>query len=401
MPTIVSGELGIKAASAVATAKRDVGLGVALLNPSVGPLVLLSQIGNDPRNVADTGKAKLQKRVSGDMKIEWVEDVLQPSTDSINLSAGYTSSDTGLAVTSGYAQTYQYLYVNRTGEIMYVSAGGGTTSITVTRGALGTTAAALLNGDDLTVLDATNYDGAVPPTALNTAKSLQYNYLEPIRTTVDMTRIMQNTKYFGEEKDWEYQKKKKAIEHVVKMERKFMFSARSYADTGNGSTQRLWTTGGLTQMITTNVINCGGTLTEKSFDINVSEPVYKDGIGSSNERILLASDRLITVMTQWGKDKMKFNVGDMKLGMMVHSYASPHGTFYVIPHRLIRGTQGVAGIVIDPGNIKYRYLQNMDTEFLDDVIKDGRQAKVSEWSTVAGLEIRNQETMALIYNVQN
>lgn len=394
--TLVSGQIGIKAISAVATQKRDVGLGIALLDPKVAPLVLMSQVGMDVRNIADVAKARLAKTSAIDPKIEWIEDVLQPTVDAVNLAAGYTSGDTSIAVDNGeYFPTNCYAYVSRTGEIMKVTT-GGSSPLTVSRAALGTTAAALLDNDELIILDALNLDGSTPPTASSTQKVLNYNYLEIVRTPVDMTETTQNTAMLGEERDWDYQKRKKGIEHAVKIERKFLYSGRAYSASG---AQAVWSTGGLATMITTNAYDAGGTLTEKQFNNNVAGAVFKNGRGS-NYRVLLASERLNSVICDWGQNKVRLNVGENKLGFVINQYVTPSGIVYIVPHHLIGGLNGgVCGIMIDPEKIKYRYLQNMDTSFRDDVVKDGRLGKVSEYVSQVGLEIRNQETCALIKNV--
>lgn len=393
--TIVSGAIGIYAVSNVATQKRDVGLGIALLDPSQTPLVLLSQTGTDHRNVADPGKAKLAKLKATDPKIEWIEDVLQPAEDTAN---GAVAIDgTTITVTNGYPPTSSYLYNKRTGEIILVATGSTTSLTSCTRAALSTTAAAINDGDEFVILDPISYENDATPTAYSTRKVLAYNYLETIRTPLSMGEITQNTSMLGEERDWNYQKRKRGIDHAVKIERKFLFGGRSITSSGS---QDGWTTGGLANMITTNVFDAGGTMTEKQFNLNVGEAVFKYGRGG-NDRIILASDRLNSIMCGWGNDKLKLHVGDQALGIVINRYISPSGTFYVIPHHLITGTQGISGIVIDPSKIKYRYLQNMDTQFRDDTIKDGRLGKISEYVSVVGLEIRNQETCGIIKNALN
>lgn len=397
MVTIITGQNGLKSITSVATQKRDVGLKVALLDPAAAPLVLLTQMGTDPRRIADVAKAKLAKKETVDPKFEWIEDVLTPQEDAINCAAGYTAAETSIAVDNGeYFPTYCYVYVKRTGEIMYVST-GGSSPLTVTRGALSTTAAALQDNDELIMLPASLEEGSTPPTARTTLKSIAYNYAELIRTPVSMSKTMQNTAMLAEERDWDYQKSKAGIEHSKTIERKFLFSSRSVSDTG---TLRKWTMNGLTSMITSNVVDAGGTMTSKEFDRLVCEPAFSNGRGSSY-RILLASDRLNSVISDWGNQKLRTNIGDKSLGMVVNEYVSPHGVVYVIPHHLLGGSQGVCGILLDPEKAKYRYLQNMDTTWLEDVIKDGRSGKISEYECQVGLEYRNQETAVLLKNVVN
>jgi hypothetical protein len=396
MPSIITGQIGEADLHSVMTFKRDVGLGIALLDPKSAPLVLLSQTGMDPRNIADASKASLAKLASVDPKIEWIEDQLVPTDDAINNEAGYLSTDTLLVVDNGpYFYANCYGYVKRTGEIFSVTS-VSTNTLTVSRGALSTTAAALLDNDEIVILDLANEEGAAVPTARSTLKDLAYNYCEIVRTPVSMTETTKNTAMLGEERDWEFQKRKAGIAHAEKIEKKFLYGARSISRTG---TETKRTMGGLTSFITTNVYNAGGSLTEDNFNLYVCEPVFKRGRGSSY-RVLLASQRLNSVICGWGNNKVRTNVGASKLGFVVNEYVSPHGLIYVIPHHLISGTQGLSGIMIDPEKLRYRYLQNRDTQWKDDVVKTGVDGTTSEYLSEVSLEIRNESCHGLINDVQ-
>jgi len=397
MATIITGAIGEKDLYSVASAKRDVGLGIALLDPKVAPLVLLSQTGMDARNVADVQKASLAKKVTIDPKVEWLEDQLVPSEDAINKAAGYAAGDLTLAVDNGtYFYANCYGYVKRTGEIFTVSS-VSTNDLTVTRGSLGTTAAALVDNDEIIILDIANEEGAAVPTARSTLKDLAYNYTEIIRTPISMTRTTMNTAMLGEERDWDYQKKTQGIRHAEKIEHKFLYGGRSLSRTG---TETKRTMGGLVNTITTNVYNAGGTLTENNFNVNVVEPAFKRGRGSAY-RVLLASPRLNSVICNWGNNKVQTNVGGNKLGMVINQYISPHGIIYLIPHHLISGTVGLAGILIDPEKITYRFLQNSDTMLKNDVVKSGVDGQTDEYLSEVTIQAKNESLHALVKNVQN
>lgn len=399
MPTIITGAIGEKDLTSVASFKRDVGLGVALLDPKAAPLVLLSQTGMDARNVADVAKASLAKKVTIDPKIEWLEDQLVPSEDAINNASGYNSTATSLVVDNGpYFYDNCYGYVKRTGEIFSLGTSAvSSNTLTVTRAALGTTGAALVDNDEIIILDLASEEGAAVPTARSTLKALQYNYCEIIRTPIKMTKTTMNTAMLGEERDWDYQKKTQGIKHSIKLEHKFIYGGRSLTQAG---TETKRTVGGLVNTITTNVYNAGGTLTENNFNINVVEPAFKNGRGSAY-RILLASPRLNSVICNWGNNKVQLGVGDNKLGLAINKYVSPHGEIFLIPHHLLSGTQGVGGLLIDPEKINYRYLQNRDTQLLQDVDKSGVDAVTDEYLSEVSVQVKNESCHAIVKNVQN
>lgn len=397
MVTIITGAIGEADLYSVAQFKRDVGLGVALLDSKIDPLVLLSQTGMDARNVADVKKATLAKKESLDPKVEWLEDELVPSQDAINYAAGYSEAATSVVVDNGtYFYIYCYFYVKRTGEIVYCGAAPSTNTLgTLTRGALGTTAAAINDNDELIILDIANLEGAAFGTARSTLKTLAYNYCEITRTPIKMTNTTVNTAMLGEARDWDFQKKKAGITHAEKQELKFLFGGRSIVRTG-AETQR--TMAGLAQTITTNVYDSGGTLTQDNFNNNVCEPAFKRGRGSPY-RVLMASPRLNSVICGWGKEYVRLSVGEHKLGFTVNEYVSPHGSVFVIPHHQLAGTVGISGFMIDAKKIKYRYLQNRDTHLIPDPVKDGADAKTGEFLTEGCVQVENEAVHAIVKNV--
>lgn len=399
MPSIITGAIGEADVYSISQNKRDVALEIALLDNAANPLTLLTQTGMDPRNVADVSKANLAKLESGDPKIEWVEDALIPSADAVNNAAGYGAGDTSIVVdNAAYWEQYGYAFVKRTGEILYVTTvTTATNTLTVTRGGLGTTAAPINDNDDLIILDPSREENASVPSGRSTLKSMQYNYLETIRTPIVMGRTTMNTKFLGEERDWSYQTRKAGIQHSEKIERKFLFGGRAIDRTG---TETKWSTGGLATMITTNVYDAGGTLTMKNFNDNVCEPAFKRGRGAAY-RVLLASPRLNSVICGWGLSYVKTAVNDKKFGFQVNEYISPHGSVYIIPHQLLEGVQGACGFLIDPTKLKYRYLSNSDTKLEQDIVKTGVDGRTDQYISQVGLEIRNQETMAIVKNVVN
>ena len=399
MTTIISGQIGWKDLYAVSTDKRDVGLGVALLDPSQAPLVLLTQTGMDARKLgAPTEKVKLNKAVTGNPKVEWVEDELVPMQDAVNSTAGYSAAVTSIAVDNGpYFYTGCYGYVKRTGEIFLVTTVATNQLSVIVRGAIGTTAAALLDNDEIIILDIAHEEGATIPTARSTRKSLQYNYTEITRTVINMTRTTQKTNMLGEERDMPYQIRKNGIEHAIKLENKFLWGSRSISYSG---TEAKRTMNGLAHIITTNVFDSGGTLTQTDFDREVLEECFKKGRGSSY-RLVLCSQRMNSVICGWGKDLVRLNVSDRKFGFVVNEYVSPSGVVYIIPHHLITGTTGISAFVLDPEKIKYRYLTDSDTMLEKDVVKAGTDGTQHQYLSEVTLEVRNEQCHAIVKNVEN
>jgi hypothetical protein len=83
----------------------------------------------------------------------------QPAASTVSTGSGIIASSIGTSVTTAVALTTGTNYVQVRGEVMHVTAGSGTTALTVTRGANGSTAVTTIaSGDPITQ---GNYPGAL------------------------------------------------------------------------------------------------------------------------------------------------------------------------------------------------------------------------------------------------
>ena len=54
------------------------------------------------------------------------------------------------------------------------------------------------------------------------------------------------------------------------------------------------------------------------------------------------------------------------------------------------------GLIVDFGNVNWRPLRTRDVQLRTNVIQDGRDGVTNEWMCEAGMEIRNEQTHAVI-----
>lgn len=169
MPTIKS---GVRSTADLSTQRLvvDIADGIALLDPNENPMTLLTR--------------KVGKRVAKQPKFSWLEDVLQPETDQLNMAGNALITDTELTVDDGTKFTAGQLWqVFDSYEIMHVDSVAGNV-ITVTRNYPGVTAGqtgyqtALTDNDWFIKIGNANSEGSGAPTALSTVEEQVDNYTQ-------------------------------------------------------------------------------------------------------------------------------------------------------------------------------------------------------------------------------
>lgn len=137
--------------------------------------------------------SKLNKRVAINTKVEWLEDVLNPSWTTFSASA--SANATVLTVSNGNIfNQYDLIKVPSTGEIMLVRA-QSSTQITAFRAYGETNSADIANGADVVIIGSAFPEGSVASAlvTLSTQTTLAYNYLQLFRKSIEITRTLANT----------------------------------------------------------------------------------------------------------------------------------------------------------------------------------------------------------------
>ena len=67
-----------------------------------------------------------------------------------------------------------------------------------------------------------------------------------------------------------------------------------------------------------------------------------------------------------------------------------------VPHPMLKGAFEDFALAIDPANIDIRPLASRDMQLRTDVVNDGRDARVDEWLMEVGMEVRNEQTHAIL-----
>jgi hypothetical protein len=358
----------------------DMSKNISLLEPDAAPLTVLV------KNIAS------MQCISP--KFEWLESELGARWDAINAGAGYAAGITALVVDNDqYFSVGDIVKVPRTGECMIITAiTAGTHTLTVVRGYGETAAAALVDNDPLVVVGNANAEGAGKREHKNTTEANLYNYTQIFKTTVSLTGTADASKLYGG-KDRNWQRKVKGIEHLVDMERAFLFGERK-EDTSGTTPKR--TTRGLLKFLTQNNVDAGGALSEWEFE-TFCQAIFRYG---SKKKLLLASPLLVSVINTFAKNRLYMIPKDKTYGIAITGFQSAHGELMIAKHNLLEGViYGGYGIAIDPDNIKYRFLEGRDTKLRTDIQANDLDGYEDEYITEGGIQVMQPKTHGVLSGV--
>lgn len=327
-------------------------------------------------------------------------------TLSFKLAAGINTSVTTL--TADTAENLSYFRPGmlirnfRTGEVMKITAKPTDTTVTVTRGiGASNVGIAGLTNDVIFNVGNSNPEGADTPQSITFDTDDYFNYTQIIRTPLEITGTALNTEFRTGPKYQELVNDTTKL-HMEQLERAFLFGKRELITGANGQAERM--TGGIISQLTTNVLDLNsastpGVLTEKDFDTFLAQYVF--AYGASKEKLALCGWQVAQNLHEIAKDRWVItNAADRAYGIDVMQYRTGFGTLNVVTHPLFRQIAGMekAMLIVDTQDVVYRYMQNRDTKLLTDRQNPGRDGKIDEFMTEAGLELLQEKTHAYITN---
>lgn len=361
----------------------DMAEAISLLQPSASPLTVLTK--------------RIEQRATGDKKFQWEEDDLEPRFDAVNNGAGYASGATAIVVDNGaYFAEHDLVIVTRTGEMVRVLSVAGNT-VNVERG-VGSTAAAMVDNDELYIISTAQPEGDTSKPARSSNPSNVYNYTQIFRKSWDITGTWLASRNQTRPHDWNHQARKAGIEHAREIELAFLFGYRSLDTSGS---QERTTTKGAVRYVTTNVTDAGGTFTETEFSTFMrSAFTYKAG----GPKLALAAPLVLDVLNAFAQGKLETRQGESTYGLAITQYISPHGTIRMVEHPEFRGAvYGGYMLVLDPEELKYRYLanenENRNTHIRENIQEPDRDGQKNELLSDCGLQLGLEKRHALVTGI--
>ena len=355
---------------------------INLLEPSAQPLAVFSR------------KAAKKKTVA--TKFSWLED--QSKARFAAQSGGATNVAPVIAVTAGqgtYFQQWDQVLNTRTGEQIRVDGVAGD-NLTVTRG-IGSTAAAMLNGDELMLIGSAQPENDTSKPARSDLPSKVTNNTQIFRTPFEISGSLQASAFQASPAEWPRQARNKGIEHAKDIEYSFLLGRKS--TTTPGATE-LRTTGGALSFITSNQTDAGGDLSEAEFNAFMLQ-VMRYG---SDSKLALASGVGVSALNKFPASKQQTKNDETTYGMNVTHYTSPFGSLNLVYHRLLEGTKyGGYIVVIDMEQVAYRFLGNdevsRDTKVLPNRQPNDQDGTKSEYLSEIGLEFGLQRTHGVLTGI--
>lgn len=322
----------------------------------------------------------------------------------MNVNGAHTAAVTTINVTAGDAQAVTKAFTvrcERTGEVMYVTADPASpySAISVTRGDnLGSTAAALVDGDKLMVLSTAYEDGSTSGTAINTAPDDVYNFTQTFRTALEIDGSTATTKLVyapnGLEK---IERVEKLDDHMVAMEKAFLFGKRYKRVGPNGKQQRF--TGGFEYFVTSNVTDFTGTVTNAGWD-SAMETLFAYG---SSKKMGLAGPRAALTIQQMaeGRGHIELSAKETLFGLTIRTWETIFGELSLIVHPLFRHLTGVKSsiMVVDTKFVKFRYKRERNTHLRKNIQPNDMDGIKHEYLTEAGIELQSEKTHGILKNM--
>jgi hypothetical protein len=205
---------------------------------------------------------------------EWLEDSLLPNTDTINFTFSHATSDAtfGVAHVDRFRAGDQIAPAGSNERLLVtaVNAAGG--QITVVRGYGGTAAAALADGQELTILGNAALEGDDADAARFTVRTRQSNYTQIFSKTITVSGSELAVKQIALADELDYQKQERLRELLRDLESTVINGVAPATDAGGTAATRR-TMGGLLGFVQTHRLAPGdgtlpaGTLTEEMLNI--------------------------------------------------------------------------------------------------------------------------------------
>ena len=265
--------------------------------------------------------------------------------------------------------------------------------------------------DTCIIIGNVNSEGAAMPDALAFDPTKFYNYTQIFRTPLSITRTAMQTRL--RTGDQLKEARRECLEyHSVDMEKAFMFGIPTESTGSNSKPER--STGGIIHFIRTNApTNIFNYVTDSSYSGQAWTTGGANWLDACLEQLFRYGDTEKLIYcgsgTLLGIQRLAATLGTVNIepmetdyGIKVTRWITPFGTVNFKTHPLFsqETTLRHAALVIEPKNLKYRFVQ--DTKFKADTnLNSGGQAAIDgineEYLTAAGLEIHFPQTMGLLY----
>lgn len=357
--------------------------------------------------------AKMKSRPVDDPEFSWWEEEQNALRLTMANGTAYTSGDTSIVVSSNVVDAQDCVpgdifLVEKTlvsgydNEIVLVSSVTNTTTVVFKRGQLGTSAATLGVGANLTKIGNIFAEGTSSPDAATRNPTKLNNYCQIFKTAYELTNTARKTRTRTGD-PVANDKKRKLFDHSTAMEFAAFFGKRWEGTGANGKPMR--STGGLlyflSQYASSMITIFSTTPTESTFTDAVYK-VFDYTTGAGDERIVFAGNGALNSLNRLANSQSRVRIkydGIVEVfGMKLQRWVLPQGTIYIKSHPLFnthgRFTNDMA--IIDPTSITVRALRA--TKHHDNIQGNDEDTLKGQWLSEEGFEFNHMKSCGWISN---
>lgn len=281
----------------------------------------------------------------------------------------------------------------------------GTTTIDVTRGYAGTTAAAaaIANGTVLLEVSSSFEEGSTKPTARNYALQEHTNYMQIYRDLWDLTGTMQSIGLEPDITAVANNKKDAMFMHGATIEQSIIFGRKSAVTGPNGKPLR--TMDGIEAMVQNmapnNIRVAGSTTTFSQLEAMIHPVLDVSANGRrSNSRLIWAGTQAMETIADIGRKSgyYELEANSNMFGMEFRRFRTTRGVFEVVEHPLLSATDNTTKMAIigEPSGLDLLYLRKTKHR---DISYDGTDAVSGDYTTECTLELSAPTEWGIVYNL--
>lgn len=289
-------------------------------------------------------------------------------------------------------------------EILEVVSVATDTSMTVIRGAAGSTAAAFATDIGLLRVGSNHEEGSGAPTVVTSNPTKFDNYTQIFKTPYSLTETARNSQFRTGDPLKNDQIRKSFI-HSEKIEQALFWGMASEVTGGGGQPKR--TMAGLRKLVTSNITVFAADPTMDTL-IAALSPVFDYEAGAAgDQRIIYAGNGAINFLNKLvaSDSSTRFNYdGIIKIyGQNLRQYTIPQGTFAIKSHPLmnVHPLYTYSMFVVNPSGLIYRPLKSRDTKIQKNIQANDEDLKKDQWLTECTFEVHYERSFAYISGVKD
>jgi hypothetical protein len=275
----------------------------------------------------------------------WFEDEM--FADESTTSASALVGDTAVSVVD--AEPFRVGHVIKIAEELLKITGISGTTLTVTRGYAGTTAAAISSGAKVEVQFVEGQEGADARAARYKARVRKSNLTQIFDETISISGTAAAVSQYGIDDLYEYEKQKRQLELALQIE-KALINGVKY-ESGDGLTRQM---GGFRNYIATNVVDAAAAaLNDEKLNDAMQKIYEKGGFANGGLFKIMVGAKQKRAISNFSKAEIRLTQAENSRGQVVDHFISDFGQAEIVLNNNLAANELV---IFDANRVKVRPL---------------------------------------------